>query len=373
MNERSTASRRLDFLDGLRGWASLMVVLSHLWGQFARHTVDIYSSTAMRLVSDGHFAVLIFFVLSGTALSLRFVRQPGPFAPGWLVAARYVRLVVPIAATTLIIFTLMKLQWYGSAEAATAAASPIFLGPRQGMPTTFADALQFSATDALFHYDPLRSFNSSLWTMPVEFLGSILVYALLFGLSFLPTRRPALRMAIGAALGLVLAAVGKPLAACFCGGYVVAEMLFGPPRLLAAGAWIGAVLVAAGAALVAQHGELDDVRGAVLALGTVMCVACWPTLRRVLSTRLSRWLGTISFPLYLIHTAVIECCGQLYVALLKQGVTVAPATHLTVAIALLACLLAARLLMPVEHLSIRWSRAVGRFRLRSRPTPAVPD
>jgi len=372
VSERSATTQRLDYLDGLRGWASLMVVLSHLWGQFARHTVDIYSSVGMRLVSDGHFAVLIFFVLSGTALSLRFVRQPGPLAPGWLVAARYVRLVVPIAATTLIIFTLMKLHWYGSEEAASAAASPIFLGPRRGMPTTFADALQFSTIDVLFRYDPLRSFNSSLWTMPVEFLGSILVYALLFAMSLRSPGR-ALRMAIGVALGLMLTGVGKPLAACFCGGYVVAEMLYGPPRLLAAGAWIGAVLVAAGAALVVRHGELDDGRGAVLALGTVMCVGCWPVLRRVLSTRLSRWLGMISFPLYLIHTAVIECGGQLYVTLLKQGVAVALATHLTVASALLACLLAARLLMPVEHLSIRWSRAVGRFRLRAQPMPALPD
>jgi peptidoglycan/LPS O-acetylase OafA/YrhL len=36
---------RLDYLDGLRGWASLMVVLSHLWGQFARHNSDFYSSS----------------------------------------------------------------------------------------------------------------------------------------------------------------------------------------------------------------------------------------------------------------------------------------------------------------------------------------
>ena len=358
---------RLEYLDGLRGWASLMVVLSHVWGQFARHNSAFYSSTPLRLISDGHFAVLIFFVLSGTALSLRFTRRPQPVALVWLVAARYVRLVVPIAATTLIIYALLKLQWYGSAEAAAAANSPIFLGPRHGLPTSLAAAAEFSFFDVLFRYDPAQSFNSSLWTMPLEFLGSLLVYALLFAFTLAPSLRRLHRVVIACLLAAALMLAAKPLAACFCGGYVIAEMVFAAPRVLERGRWVAAALLAAAAALVAMNGELDDSRGTIMATGTVMSVACWPLLRRMLSSRVSRWLGAISFPLYLIHVAVIECAGHLFLALVRDGVAPAIATHLTVLLVVPACLLAARLLMPVERWSIRWSRAVGNYQLRPRP------
>ena len=367
------AAPRLDYLDGLRGWASLMVVLSHLWGQFARHNVAFYSSTPLRLISDGHFAVLIFFVLSGTALSLRFTRRPQPVALGWLVAARYVRLVVPIAATTLIIYVLLKLQWYGGADVATAANSPIFLGPRHGLPTSLAAAAQFSFFDVLFHYDAAQSFNSSLWTMPVEFLGSILIYALLFALALAPSLRRLHRVVIACLLAGALMLAAKPLAACFCGGYVVAEMLFAAPHVLARGRWVGAALLATAAALVALRGELDDARGALMATGAVMSVACWPLLRRMLSSRISRWLGAISFPLYLIHVVVIECAGRLFLALVRDGLSATVATHVTVVAVVPACLLAARLLMPVERWSIRWSRAVGNYRLRPRVLATTPS
>jgi peptidoglycan/LPS O-acetylase OafA/YrhL len=363
---------RLDYLDGLRGWASLMVVLSHLWGQFARHNSDFYSSTPLRLISDGHFAVLIFFVLSGTALSLRYTRRPQPVALGWLVAARYVRLVVPIAATTLIAYVLLKLQWYGGADAATAANSPVFLGPRHGLPTTFADAARFALFDVLFRYDEASSFNSGLWTMPVEFLGSILIYGLLFALSLAPWLRRGHRIAIACVLAGALMIAAKPLAACFCAGYVIAEILFAAPRVQASGRWIGAALLAVAAALLAAHGELDDRRGAILATGTVMSVASWPLLRRILSADISRWLGTISFPLYLVHVPLIDCAGKLFMALLRDGFAPAIATHVTVVVTVPACLLAARILMPVERWSIRWSRAVGNHRRRPRKLATTP-
>src|SRR5262249_55480487 len=89
--------QRLDFLDGLRGWAALVVVFSHLWGQFARHLVPVYGTVPLRALSCGHLAVVVFFVLSGTALSLQFVRTSQPVTILPALAARYVRLVVPIA------------------------------------------------------------------------------------------------------------------------------------------------------------------------------------------------------------------------------------------------------------------------------------
>ncbi len=366
------AAPRLEYLDGLRGWAALMVVLSHLLGQFARHNSDIYSSSLLRVLSDGHFAVLVFFVLSGAALSLRFTRRPQPLALGWLVAARYVRIVVPIAATTLVIFVLMKLKCFGGPEVAAAAHSPILLGPRHDMPTSLLDVVSFSFFDVLFRYDLAHSFNTSLWTMPVEFDGSLLIYVLLFALSQVPSLQRLHRIAIGAALSAGCLLASKGLLACFFGGYVIAELIYDEPRARAWGRRGAAALVALGGVLLALRGRLDDRDGAILAIGVVAGVALWPVLSRLFSSSVSRWLGGISFPLYLIHAAVIDCSGKLFFALVGAGLTAAAATHVTVAVALPACLLAARVLMPVERWSIRWSHAVGKYRFGARSLAATP-
>ncbi len=366
------ATPRLEYLDGLRGWAALMVVLSHLLGQFARHNSDLYSSRLVRLVSDGHFAVLVFFVLSGTALSLRYTRRPQPLALGWLVAARYVRIVVPIAATTLIIFALMKLKCFGGADVAAAAHSPILLGPRHDMSTSLLDVASFSFFDVLFRYDTAHSFNTSLWTMPVEFDGSLLIYALLFAMSRVPSLARHHRVAIGGATAVACLLAAKGLLACFFGGYVLAELLYASPQAHAWGRRGAAALIALAAVLLAVHGELDDRDGALLATGVVMSVAFWPVLSRVFSSSVSRWLGAISFPLYLIHAAVIDCTGRLFLALEGAGLTAATATHVIVAIALPASLLAGRILMPVERCSIRWSHAVGKYRFGTRALATSP-
>jgi hypothetical protein len=66
-----SSAARVVFLDGVRGWASLMVVLSHLLPCFLAITTPAYRHWYLTFVSDGNFAVYIFFVLSGFALSCK--------------------------------------------------------------------------------------------------------------------------------------------------------------------------------------------------------------------------------------------------------------------------------------------------------------
>jgi peptidoglycan/LPS O-acetylase OafA/YrhL len=180
---KGTPSARLESIDGLRGWAAIMVVLSHLWGQFAKHTVAAYDHLLLRMISDSRIAVLIFFVLSGVALILRFVQRRKPLSLIRLVCARYLRLVVPIVITILIVYLLIILHLADSAEAALSAKSETFRGLRHGVPTSLAGTFVFSFYTVISDYDPKMSFNSSLWTMPVEFKGSLLIIGMLFILS----------------------------------------------------------------------------------------------------------------------------------------------------------------------------------------------
>ncbi|MEC5161185.1 peptidoglycan/LPS O-acetylase OafA/YrhL [Janthinobacterium sp. CG_23.3] len=364
---------RLVCLDGLRGWAAVMVVLSHLWGQFARHLAPFYDQPLLRLVSDGHLAVLIFFVLSGVALSLRFVRRPQRVSLVGLVAARYVRLMVPVLATTLLVYLLIALRLAGSADAARAGNSAIFLGARHGQDTTLADALAFSFYSVFFDYDEGSTFNWSLWTMHIELLGSLLIFTLLFLFSRAHglTRRH--RMALAGALAFAFLLMQKQFGACFAAGYVLAELAHAAPAARTWLRWAPPALAAAAAAVAAWAGRRHDSSGALLAVGIVMAALFWPVARRFLASPVSAWLGRISFPLYLIHVPLIGAAGELYLALLNGGVAVQPATHATVVLAFCACLLSAALLMPLERLSMRLSTAAGTLRLaRRRALPAPP-
>jgi len=354
---------RLECIDGLRGWAALVVVLSHLWGQFARHVVTTYDHPFLRIISDGHLSVLIFFVLSGVALSLRFTRNPQPVSLVGLMAARYVRLVVPILATTLIVYLLIVLHLASSPEAAQLTHSDIFLGARHDRSTTLLDVFTFSFYSVLFDYDQEGTFNTSLWTMPVEFQGSMLIFGLLLFFSWVPRLRAHYRMLIVGVLSIVLLALSKQLAACFTAGYVLSELVHAPKSWHK---WLPAaalVVVAIAFGMVAAIGRQEDTGGTLLAIGIVMAVLFWPVLQQFFSNAPSVWLGRVSFPLYLIHVPVIGAVGAIYLLLLRQHVPAELATHVTVALALAVCLVSARLLLPVERLSIRLSRAAGTLRL----------
>ena len=89
MSKIKTSSSRVTFLDGVRGWASLVVLIGHLSYVAILSTpilefnkdrllIDIasydilgfLSFVLVRFLTDGHLAVLVFFVLSGYALSI---------------------------------------------------------------------------------------------------------------------------------------------------------------------------------------------------------------------------------------------------------------------------------------------------------------
>ena len=75
---------RLRYLDGLRGWAAVSVVVFHSSWEMLGGIEPSLRSVRLVLINDGPFAVIIFFVLSGFALSTgythtrqdKIVREP---------------------------------------------------------------------------------------------------------------------------------------------------------------------------------------------------------------------------------------------------------------------------------------------------------
>jgi peptidoglycan/LPS O-acetylase OafA/YrhL len=112
---------RLLYLDGLRGWMALVVVLARLCRtllldppQLSAHGGDWLvfwlKWTPLGVATDGVQAVYVFFVISGVALSYPVLRATNA---GRTLAAmalyRYPRLTVPILVSCLLVWLLLAM------------------------------------------------------------------------------------------------------------------------------------------------------------------------------------------------------------------------------------------------------------------------
>lgn len=168
-------SKKLGYLEGLRGLACLIVVLDHCVNSFlpeARFTnfdgrfSGIYrmiASSPLNFIYSGATPVLLFFILSGFVLSKKFIET----GDGKILVRgsmkRYFRLLGPVLTSSLAMYVSIKY-----------AAS---IGMLDASQYTLSNTLYQSFIGAFIDTKPL--INSPLWTMRFEFIGSLIVFALL--------------------------------------------------------------------------------------------------------------------------------------------------------------------------------------------------
>src|ERR1700722_11258590 len=110
-------SKRLEYLDSLRGLAAMQVLLGHCLGIFpifagaegatSNPVVWALIYTPLHLFWNGAQAVIFFFVLSGFVLALPYFNHRAPFYESYLVR-RFFRIYVPyIIVVTVSAFLLL--------------------------------------------------------------------------------------------------------------------------------------------------------------------------------------------------------------------------------------------------------------------------
>jgi peptidoglycan/LPS O-acetylase OafA/YrhL len=292
---------RLRFLDGLRGWGAVVVLLYHAFCD------SLPPAPGFKLLADyvpfnGRVAVLVFFIVSGYSLTVRYLDK-GEFQ-GWLriLTGRYVRLAIPVLAACLI----MHLALVFGAVSPAAERLPDFQFAFHFDPTT-EHLLRFALWDVFFAYSAEHTYIGPLWTMEPELIGSFSVLALVFVLGRATWRLPVLVLiALGIALWapdyrmqmLSLFPAGAAIADCYNRGWI--EKV---PAIAAS------VLISIGAAqpFISTGPQAAILLGAIPF--TLGCI-CLRPVRAWLSSPLSAHLGEISFPLYLIHGPVIVLIGE---------------------------------------------------------------
>jgi peptidoglycan/LPS O-acetylase OafA/YrhL len=140
-----------------------------------------------------------------------------------------------------------------------------------------------------------------LWTMPIELAGSLLVV----GLLWLTGLRRIRYLAYALALGIL--GWWMPLLAAFIVGIVLAEINESgiAERVRPQAGYLLIPSLAAAALLPGQGGIPYLAVATLIAFSTSFSAIG----RRFLSSRLSRFLGEVSFPLYLLHGLVIFSYG----------------------------------------------------------------
>ena len=329
---------RLTYLDGLRGYAALTVVLGHaqmFYPGFAQYRTVLnpvwlrYLLNALLFpLEGGTFAVYIFFVLSGFVIAASASHSDTPLP---LVALkRYLRLTLPMIATALAAWLLIRLFPHATQAPAAISqtdwiASIYRIGPVK-LPLALRDAAWETYVKGFSYIDPV------LWTMKVELIGSLSVYLLYAAVK--PSARPWILVVAGLLcanlaghyLGFVLGTAiyeihtrqvlhraerwwPVPLAAGFIGG---AFGQWNPiwPRL---------------AALTKAGWLEEDPMPAFWSLSAAMVVLALLTskpFQSFMSSRVLQPLGRISFSLYLIHLPLLcTLMSWSYAALLPHHST----------------------------------------------------
>lgn len=352
---------RETYLDGLRGWAALVVVLCHAGEVFW----PTWHPGFFPLLTDGSFSVFIFFVLSGYVLSVGFFRTGERRAVVDLALRRYPRLTVPIFAASCLAMVLMALGWMRNIPASKVAGSEGWLPIVYTFTPTVADVLHFSFWRVYVDGSPASSYDAPLWTMPVEMQGSILVFAALLVMG----RGGVLRGVIHVALLAITGWLASPFVAMAAGAAIAnftqrdMHRKLGESKAAPVVSWallIGAIVFAA-----VRPKDFGPVWLTLCSAGLLYGVLLNKGFQRALALPISQWLGRVSFSLYLLHVLVLcSFTSWAYLALGRGDKLSSTGAAVLLCATVALCLVAATLFHAVERggiaLGRRFSRAVLR-------------
>jgi peptidoglycan/LPS O-acetylase OafA/YrhL len=348
-------SERLHFLDGLRGWAAVAVLLYHTFIEVFPYDTEVAKWLSFLLPFCGGAAVYAFFVISGFSLSIGYVRTHDGLDLARTAVSRYPRLALPILAATTLVYLLML---SGAIPEAAKRIAPLNLALQ--FEPSMAHVLQFSLFDVFFRFSFETAYILPLWSMEYELFGSALIIGLLAIVG-----RLKIRIWVYAALYVILAGASAfhataGLYSLFVAGMILAELYHRWRPSRAIHYMLLAYLFCFGwlAPYLASHRPCFTYHAGIIAF----CAASFwlPWVRSLLEVPLSRYLGRISFPLYLVHGPILYSFS-LWMLKALQPLGFNPSTTNTI-VALCTIPVAigcAAAFEPLNSMAIRVSRRFG--------------
>lgn len=292
------------FIDGMRGLFSVTVLLFHVFFTFFQRDHSPFG-----LIFDGVTAVLLFFVLSGFSLSVGYLARldAGDTNADLLIRrmalARYLRLALPSFAACLLMYGLFKAGLNYYAVMPDEAKPAWWAWAYRDEQFSLRQVLKFALYDVFFPgaFIPVVPYTgpyliTNLWTMSIEFVGSILIFVYA-----LAVKNSAWRWLLTFAVTIALTLMQSYYAFFFAGMLLAGAFL----RLRDMPEWahiVGALV----ACVVFALGIPDSfIAKVVLCTSFIFLVIASRYGQALFSLAPFRYLGRISFALYLVHMPVI--------------------------------------------------------------------
>lgn len=305
------AKRHYELLDGLRGVAALTVVCFHLFEAFATSHLD-------QRINHGYLAVDFFFLLSGFVIGYAYDDRWKRMSIREFLTRRAIRLHPMVVMGALIGAAIFYLQGCSVWDVSQVSIGALLVA-------TLLNALLIPVTPGveIRGVGEMFPLNGPSWSLFFEYIGNVL-YALV--LRKLPTAALAVMVGL-TGCGLAAYAVLGPLGD-LCSGFVLngEQFLGGSLRLLFAfpaglllsrvfrpvrirGAfWLCSLAVVAIAAIPRLGGAerlwlngLYDTLCAVVLFPLILWFGASGRTTDRLSAAICKFLGDISYPLYIVH------------------------------------------------------------------------
>ncbi len=169
---------RVTEIDGIRGWASLTVLICHV--RYSGFQDYPGSSLFFWIFAMADISVYVFFVLSGDALSIPVTRKVSKGVPPLAILKRIPRLSGSIMLSLLLLYTMNVFGILCDPDGPQIPSwNREWTCQSNVGDYSFLEYIKFAFGD-IFTYDIETSaipFNEHLWTIPIELRGSILVFS----------------------------------------------------------------------------------------------------------------------------------------------------------------------------------------------------
>jgi len=350
-----------------------MVVICHLdpfVGALAPPRGRAAALELFRRLDNGNFAVCVFFVMSGYALIAVYARSKEKSYLATGAIKRYFRLTPVVLVSMIGAFLLgISIGFHNHLAAQELGGNAWLSGAYTGSGSLFEAAVQGLFTVYLGDVN----YNPALWTMSVEFWGSLFLFC--FAAAFYDRRQFPLISAFAALLLMATLHVNGVYFALFL--YGAALLRFRPNRSLwylivpaaylamenpaeALTHWLAAILLSRHLSLGAPVAVFFHAIAAALLITAVIGSR---RLRSALSAAPLVRLGEISFPLYVCHMPIMMSVGTLTFTMFVAhghdvtGAAVAMAVSLAVSIAV-ASLLTRAVDQPAQRIAAKIGRTL---------------
>ncbi|MDE6334178.1 MAG: acyltransferase [Muribaculaceae bacterium] len=312
---------RYELLDGLRGVAAVLVIWYHFFEAFATSPTD-------QMMNHGYLAVDFFFVLSGFVLGYAYDSrwQQGIMTPQKFMLRRLIRLqpmvVLSVALGAVAYILQGSVRWDGTPVPVPMLITALILG------LVLIPVLPGSAADVRGNGE-MFPLNGPSWSLFFEYIGSILYAVILHRMSVRSLRAIVILSGIGLACcvignlsGAYHSGMGWSLAGWgFAGGFLRLSFSFSAgllvsrtfrPRHIRGAFWICAAVMTAVMACPYAGGDgpsiangIYDVVCTLLIFPALVYIGACGNTSDTFSTGICRFLGEISYPVYIIHYPVM--------------------------------------------------------------------